>query len=300
MIFLIILTVIMILAGVTGYYMTIISLTPKKWDYKESYEHEIENENFDDQWFSSLVSEDVYTESRDGLKLHGIWFPLKDSLKTIIISHGYSYTLYGSVKYMKMFMDRGYNILLIDHRYHGLSEGKICTMGHKEKMDQLKWVNWIENRVGKDTIVGLHGESMGASTSLLHGAIDDRIKFIIADCPYQSVAGEFKYRLKMDKKLPAFPFIQLANLFTKIRTGAFYGEISPLKAVKKIKVPVLFIHGDADDFTPPSNTINLHNAKEGTGGFIYIVPGAEHAGSYMINPEQYKKIVYRFMDNLGE
>lgn len=283
---------------VAGYVLTRISLNPKTCGYNESYKAEIEDGQFDDEWFRSLEREEVFIPSQDGFKLHGLWFPLEGSTKSIILSHGYSYTLYGSVKYMRIFRDRGFNILLIDHRYHGLSEGKICTMGHKEKMDHVKWVNWIEKSVGRDTLIGTHGESMGASTALLHGEVDDRVKFIISDCAYQSLFDQFKYRLKVDYKMPAFPLLYLGNLFTKIRTGFFYGDVAPIKAVKKIKAPILFIHGNNDDYTMPSNSINLKKSKSGSA-FLYLVPGAGHAESYKTDPENYRKMVNRFLDNCG-
>ncbi len=289
---------ILLITMAMAFYLSRKSLNPNTIDYKKSLELVVGNEDFSNEWFSALTGEDVYINSEDGLKLHGLWYSVKDSEKTIILSHGYSFSLYGSVKYMKMFMDKGFNVLLVDHRYHGLSEGKLCTMGHKEKMDQVKWVNWIEKRVGRDSIIGSHGESMGASTVLLHGAIDDRIKFIIADCAYQSLFDQFRYRLKIEYKLPAFPLIYMGNLFHKLRTGAFYKEISPIEAVKKIKVPVLFIHGNSDDYTTPSNSINLHKSKNGPG-FIYLVPGADHGGSFKTDPKNYQKVLFRFLENCG-
>lgn len=281
-----------------GYILSRKILNPRTWDYEESYRNEVEKNRLDDQWFRSLPREDIYIESHEGFKLHGIWFPLEGSAKSIIISHGYTYTLFGSAKYMKLFRDRGFNILLTDHRYHGLSEGKSCTMGHREKMDFLKWTNWIESRVGKGSIIGSHGESMGASTALLHGELDERIKFIIADCPYQDLKSILQYRIKAEFKLPAFPILHLGNLFSKVRGGMFFGEVSPLESVKKMKKPVLFIHGMNDGYTPSFHTINLHKAKGGSG-FLYLVPEADHGGSYSADPENYRKVVYRFLDNCG-
>lgn len=298
MIYIIIPAVLVLLLAAAGYYLSRKTLNPKTFDYRDSYKTEVEKGNINDQWFKSLTGEDVYIDSDDGYRLHGIWYPSEGAEKSVILSHGYSFTLFGSVKYMKMYIDRQFNVLLIDHRYHGLSEGKVCTMGHREKMDHVRWVSWIEKKMGRDHVIGTHGESMGASTVLMHGAIDDRVRFIIADCPYQSLFEQFRYRLKVEYRIPAFPLLHMGDLFTKMRTGAFYKTVSPLEAVKKIKIPVLFIHGDADNYTVPANSINLHKAKEGPG-FLYLAAGAEHAGSYSADPEKYRQIVYRFLDNSG-
>lgn len=296
-IFLYLLIGLLTLSGISGYILSRISLNPKRWDYKKSYDCEIENERFDEKWFKGLKQEEVFIKSEDNLKLHGLWFPFADSKKTMIISHGYSYTLFGSIKYMRMFIDKGFNILLTDHRYHGLSEGKICTMGYKEKFDHIKWLDWIEERMGEATLIGAHGESMGATTILLLAAVDKRIRFLIADCPFQDLFYQFKYRLKVDVKVPAFPLLYLGNLFTKLRTGMFYSAVSPINDINKIDVPTLFIHGADDLFILPSNSVNLHKAKK-RNSFIYFAPGAKHAGSYISNPDKYKETVYNFLDNI--
>ncbi len=289
-------TALIIFAAVAAYIVSRKILNPPARDYAESYRLEIKEGDMDTKWFDSLGKEDVHIESEEGLRLHGLWIRAKDSTKTIILSHGYSSNLYSSVKYMDMFIKRRFNVLLIDHRYYGLSEGKICTMGHREKNDLIRWVSWVEDRVGRDTTIGTHGVSMGGSTALLHGAIDDRVDFIIADCPFMSLLSLLRHRLKQEYKLPPFPLLYLSDLASKIRCGLFYSDVSPLKIMRKIKVPILFIHGKFDNYIPSSHSVKLHMAIGGNG-FLYLVPGAEHCESYTTDRENYTKVVNRFLDN---
>ncbi len=297
MIYVSIIIIILAILLCIGYYFSKFSLYPVTKDYDETYETEVSTGYFDDHYYKNLEKQEVYTDSDYGYKLHGIWFPNKDSKKTIIICHGYTYTLYGSIKYMDMFYKRGFNVLVYDHRYHGKSGGDYCSMGYYEKVDLKKWVTWVENKVGKDSIIGTHGESMGAATVLMHAAIDDRLSFAIADCPFESVYEQFKYRLKVEYKLPAFPFLNFANLVTRIKIKTFYKDISPIKNIENIEIPILFIHGDSDEFIPYSHTQHLYDSKKGPKQ-LYFAKGADHAKSYFVDKDEYKKVVYKFLDSI--
>ncbi|OON90477.1 MAG: hypothetical protein ATN32_03825 [Candidatus Epulonipiscium fishelsonii] len=197
-----------------------------------------------------------------------------------------------------MFYDKGYNILMYDHRYHGRSEGENCTLGYYEKYDLKDLVTWVLRKVGKNSIVGIHGESMGASTAIMHSAIDNRTKFTIADCPFQDVRFQFKHRLKVEYNVPAFPILNVIGIFNKIITGVSYRKISPIKITPLITTPILYIHGDMDDFTLPINSVNLYKATK-CKKKIYLAKNAKHAKSITTNPKVYKKIVFNFIDTIS-
>ena len=139
---------------------------------------------------------------------------------------------------------------------------------------------------------------MGAATVLLHASIDDRINFAIADCPFESLKEQIKYRLKIEYKLPSFPIINLASLVNKIRIKAFYGNISPIKNIGNIKTPILFIHGDSDNYIPYYNTMDLYNSKQGIKK-LYLAKGADHAKSFITDKVKYEKEVNEFLREIG-
>ncbi len=297
MIYFIIIIILLIILLLSGYYITKITLYPTTDKYDETYNRELSDGYFDDLYYKNLEKQEVYIDSDYGYKLHGIWFPNKDSKKTIIICHGYTINLNGAIRYMDMFYKRGFNVLLNDHRFHGKSGGENCSMGYYEKVDLKNWVTWVKNKVGKDSLIGTHGESMGAATVLMHAAIDDRLSFVIADCPFESVYQQFKYKLKFDYKIPAFPFLNFANLFTKIKIKTFYKDIAPIKIIENVNIPILFIHGDSDTFIPYSHTQHMYDLKKGPKQ-LYLAKGADHAQSYFVNKDEYRKVVYKFLDSM--
>jgi len=269
----------------------------KTWEYEATYENEVRQGAFNPEQFRRLKKEELTIDSPFGYRLHAIWIPGEGSDKTVIFSHGYTYSLFGSVKYLDIFLNLGYNILLYDHRYHGKSGGKNCTMGFREKDDLRSVTDWVFQKCGSDSFVVTHGESLGGATVLLHGAMDKRISAIIADCPYKSVWAQFQYKLMEIYKLPAFPFLHISDWFSPLFIGTRFSQISPQEAVKNIHCPVLFIHGDQDRYIPYQFSVDLYNQKSGQKR-LYVAKGADHAQSCLIDRAAYGAQINQFLSEV--
>lgn len=293
----IIVFLLLVLLGYFGFVFSNKVIVPKTLSLEDAYITNIEMKNIDSVWFESLKYEDVFISSPYGYELHGRFFPLKNSKKTVIISHGVGQNIYSSVKYMKLFYSRGFNILLYDHRNHGNSGGKHTTFGYYEKYDLVACTDWVLNRCGFDCKVGIHGESMGAAIALQNSAIDPRIVFYIVDCPLSDLNTLLGYRLKVDYKMPSFPLINVSSFISRIRAGFYFGQVSPIMDIANVDTPIFFIHGKEDTYILPKMSEEMYNIKKGKKK-LYLADGARHAESCISNYEEYDRLVGEFLEEV--
>ena len=243
-----------------------------------------------------LPYESVYVTSYDGLKLFGRLFLRKEGSPVHIEFHGYrGLGIKDFSGGMTLPLSLDHNVLLVDHRACGGSEGHVITYGIRERRDVLSWIGFVKERFGKDTPIYLEGISMGAATVLMASDLvtEEDVAGIWADCPY---SDPFKINSLVAShmvKIPHFcdPFIILA--------GALFAHInifsaSPLKSVKNAKVPIRIIHGTADHFVPFEMSVEMEKANPDT---VKLVPveGAPHGLSFLKDKEGYRAAYYEFM-----
>lgn len=247
--------------------------------------------------FENASYEDVTITSDDGLKLAGRYYHVADGAPLEIQCHGYkgnaTRDFCGNWKIAR---EAGRNVLLIDERCHGKSEGHTITFGILERKDVMNWIQYAIQRFGNVPIM-LSGVSMGAATVLMVSGMElpENVKAVIADCPYDAPANIIKKVLGKDMGMPVgivYPLIRLG--------GMLYGKFnleaaSPVEAVKQSKVPILVIHGDDDRFVPYEMSCNIHAAAPDKIEF-HTIHGAGHALNYVTAPEEYKEIVHAFTE----
>ncbi|MEI0739643.1 alpha/beta fold hydrolase [Paenibacillus sp. JTLBN-2024] len=142
----------------------------------------------------------------------------------------------GIHSFMDMFREEGFNVLLVDQRRHGKSEGKYTTYGYHEKHDVAAWVRYIKDAYGENCVVGLHGVSLGGGTVLEYLSLPEAdAKFVIADCPYSDLTRLMHHQLQRLNHLPAALFLPLVN--ARMRKGPVSRSIRsapsvPCKAAK--------------------------------------------------------------------
>ena len=249
--------------------------------------------------FLDIPYEEVYITSHDGLKLHGKFYEGQKDKPVIIFFHGYRanatrdgsgiHTL-GAVK--------GINILVVTQRAHKESEGKTITFGIRESKDCLSWIDYVKNRFGEDKKVILWGISMGAATVMTAAGreLPDNVLGIGADCGYSSAKDILRSVIK-GMKLPVGPSYQLVKLGARIYGGLNVEETSPVEAMKKIKVPILFIHGEADDFVPCDMTHQNYAACVSDKSLV-LVEKAGHGMSYYVDMKKVEEGVFAFLDKI--
>ncbi len=269
---------------------------PRRRSLADSWRTEVEKGLIPEDKYLAWGQRRVIVPSPKGYSMVGLWFPLADSRKTVIIVHGVTYTRWGSIKYLPAFRDRGFNVLAIDQRHHGESGGRNSTFGWYERDDMKAWMDWAIAETGSGAIVGTHGESMGAAVVLQHAAIDPRVAFVVADCPFSDLRRLLACRLKADFHLPAFPLLDMAGLAAFVLTGGMrFKRIRPIDCATAIAAPVMFAHGADDDYIPPQMSQEMFDVREGKPRRLYIAPGAKHAEALFIDPVEYDRQIGAFL-----
>lgn len=250
-----------------------------------------------DEWLKEHQAQDVYVQSKDGLRLHGYWIPAENPRGTVLLVHGYRSTMLVDFGLAFAFYHAlGMNVLVPEHRCHGKSEGKYITFGVKESEDITQWISYHNDHFGMQQIF-LSGMSMGASTVLYLAdqSLPANVKCIIADCGFTSpweILGEV---FRSVTHFPAAASLWATDLFARVFAGFSLKEKDTRKALAKAKLPVLMIHGSADDFVPCRMTLEGFDActedKE-----LLIVQGAGHGVSFLVDKQSYTTKVIAFLE----
>ena len=255
-------------------------------------------------WYDDLkaqgILKDITITGYQDKKVHAVYAPAakpEEANGTAIVVHGYTDNHFVFLYLVRMYRDEfNYNVLVPDLQYHGYSEGDAAQMGWFDRFDVEKWAE-VAHDIFKDDFMVVHGVSMGAATTMMMSGdpLPDYVKCFVEDCGYSSAWDQFAHNLKQQFHLPPFPILTSASIVCKNRYGWSFKEASSAKQVAKSTMPMLFIHGDADDFVPFEQMWTNYNAK--TVGYkeYYICEGAVHANSFAKDPETYKARVLNFL-----
>lgn len=247
------------------------------------------------EYIYSLNPEDLYINSFDNLKLHAL-FINNNTNKTIICVHGYKAKdgLYDFGMSAKFLNSLGYNLLFVDNRAHGLSQGKYIGFGVLDSVDINSWVDYLVTNMNQETII-LYGMSMGAATVM--NAQNNKVKAIIADCGFASGYDEVAYQIKKMYHLPSFPLVPISNILLKLLAKYSLKDKEAYKSIKNYKNNLLIIHGSRDHFVPTSDAYKIFDNAT-CHKKILIVPGASHAKSYLKDTELYEQTIKEFLDEI--
>ena len=244
--------------------------------------------------------EEVHIISFDGLRLFGRWYEGKKDSPVVVLCHGYKGSAFRDFSGgSDIFLSLGWNVLLIDQRAHGKSEGSTITFGVKEKYDALDWADYARERK-KDAPIFLVGISMGGATVLMASAMAEErgIKGIAADCPYSS-PYEIISKVMVDKGLKPSLLMPLVSLSAFLFGHFRLKSESAAEAVEKSSLPILIIHGLDDRFVPDYMSREIYERSKGNVEYETF-PNAGHGLSYMVDRKRYVDTTVRFFSSLLE
>jgi len=284
-----------------GVYFTERLVHIKQKPEEEIITRDTELKHIDPVQLKSLPQNEIFIPSAHGYDISVTIFKPYETKKFMIFSHGVTESKMSSIKYANLFLKRGYNVVLYDHRRHGKTGGKTTSYGYYEKDDLKAVVDWLFTTEGEDIQLGIHGESMGAATTLLYaGMLDNRADFYVVDCPFSNLRELLAYRMKCEVKvLPPSIFLPIGNFFLKWREGYSLDEVSPISVVDKIDQPILFIHSEKDDYILPYMTKDLYDKKKGDK-MLFLAKNGLHAQSLNENRTEYEEAIEEFLTKYVE
>ena len=247
------------------------------------------------QYLQDHQVRDIFTRSKDGLKLRARWLPADNPIGSILLFHGYrSCSLADFSVVIPFYHSLGFNLLLADQRSHGNSEGKYITFGIREHEDVLRWIEYHNEQMGPIPVY-LGGMSMGAATVLMAAGRDlpDNIRGVCADCGFTDPEQILRHVMKK-VRVPAYPLLKIADWYAKILGKFSFREYSTVKAMENCRIPVLMLHGTEDHFVPCEMSKQAFAACNAEKQLI-LVEGASHGTSYLTDQVRCQQAIKKFL-----
>ncbi len=286
-----------IMSGVL-YTVLLVRRTPDKWGRECSIP---DDEEYVGMYREGLAWGEKYDSFRrpvsvmsDGLRLAGEYFDFGFSRAVIIIPGRMESCLY-SYYFAEPYRAAGYNVLTIDNRAHGLSEGKFCSLGFKEYRDILAWGKLLHEQMGVEQVV-LHGVCIGASAALFAltaPECPDYMAGMVADGMYTTFYESFKNHMREDHH-PVFPFSLEVMAHIRLYGGANVVTDGPVRRITRLKKPILFLHSREDRFSLPEKAQILYEKCTAPKTLRWFEKGA-HSRLRVNDPEGYERAVTDFL-----
>lgn len=249
------------------------------------------------EWCRNQQMQDCYIRSDDGLLLHGFYLPAKDAKRYVILCHGYKGSGFGDFAYIAQFLhENNCNLLFIEQRCCGESEGEFITFGAKEQYDVQSWAYYIADRNDTNLPIYLYGESMGAASVLMASGhrLPREIRGIISDCGFRSMKGQLQ---DMAANWFHINWVELllfrVDLFCRFFGGFKMKEADTTNAMKINKKPILFFHGEEDTYVNPDNS-RINYSLCTASKELVLIPEARHLCSAYQAKELYRYKLLEF------
>jgi dipeptidyl aminopeptidase/acylaminoacyl peptidase len=244
-------------------------------------------------------SEEVELVTADGISFGAWHFRQPGSPQTVIVSGGHKGQRTNSLGISAALWRKGFNVILYSYRGMPGSDRAPVTFGIKEVLELQAVIAFARRRIPHARI-GLLGYSMGAVVSLLGAAGEPGVEALVLDSPFSDLRTLLAENVRRAVRLPGAPFVWLAGLMLRARSGSRLSECSPQAVLSSLEPrPLFFIHGGADDITSVNHSRRLYDAYRGPRE-IWIVQGSPHTGAYFADRPLYvERVAGFFARHLG-
>jgi len=244
--------------------------------------------------------EPLTLRTRDGLQL-AAWkvdHPTPEQ-GTMILLHGHNASKEFNLERGAFAYEQGFDLLLLDFRNHGESEGRRTTFGGREWMDVMAAIESVRSDAALSDDVVLWGCSQGAATALLAAERDPTLRAVIAESSFLSLEDTFTRYAEQAYRIPRFPFVLLSLFWFRVLTGVRIEAVDPARAVRNApEVPILFIGSKEDRFMPPEVQEALYANSAHPDSALWISPRGGHSMVYVVDGNAYRREVKAFLSRV--
>ncbi len=282
------------------YHTQLVRTEPEKWGRVCSAP---ENEEQMAMWNDGIkwakgnekFKNDVHIVS-DGFNLYGEYYDFGKK-RCVIILPGRCESLIYSYYFARPYELAGFNVLVIDTRCHGKSDGKYNTIGVKESDDVIAWSRFANEQFGNDEVY-YHGICIGTAAGIFaitKKDCPDFVKGFVTEGCFVSFRETFKQHMIADKR-PLFPVLDLVMLQINHYTKTNVYIDKPIRAIKRIKkdARVLFLYGKKDIFSLPKKSQKLFNACSAEDKKLVWFDKGGHSHLRINNTEMYDNAIIDF------
>jgi len=238
--------------------------------------------------------EDVYFPSRDGIRLHGLYMAGRSGCPVLLLCHGYFKSVAEPFELACELNRLGYQVLLIDFRACGLSDGRFTTLGYREVLDLLGAIDYLRARLG-DLPIGVVGISMGAVAAIMAAAECPHIEAMVVDSAYADLESAIGKKLADYLRLPFL--VPLGWVSIRMGEWISQGKVAVVRAVDYVGSlaprPLLIIYGELDDYLPSDHPQRLFDAANEPKE-LWLASGSGHAMARLDHPQEYVQRVQAF------
>jgi len=243
--------------------------------------------------------EDVELVTADGVNFGAWYFRQPGAPQTVIVSGGHKGQRQGALGIAIALWRKGFNVIVYSYRGMPGSDRAPITFGIKEVLELQAVIAFARKRI-PNARIGLLGYSMGAVVSLLGAAGEPGVEALVLDSPFADLRSLLVENVRRSAGLPGGPFVWLAGLMLRARSGSRLADCSPISVLSSLEPrPLFFIHGGADEITSVNHSRRLYDAYRGPRE-IWIVQGAPHTGAYFADRPLYvERVAGFFARHLG-
>ena len=270
-------------------------MTGKRQTLQEAFRWQ--SDHYDTSFYDGLNKTDYTVKGFEDYVLHAELLECPTpSADYVILSHGYTDNRMGSLKYAGMYLDLGFNCIIYDLRGHGENAPDFTTYGIRESQDLKCLIDDTRARYPDLRHLGLHGESLGAATTITCLKYQPDVDFVVADCGFSDIENVLREGYR-NARVPEFLF-DVEDFTGRLRYHYSLKEMRPIDALDANTIPILFLHGAEDRFILPKNAEDMAARTQGYSE-LHLIPGAGHAESILKAPEDYRAYVEAYLRALG-